>query len=414
MQEKILLNIDNPGQLEKLYRSNKPTFKSAFNDLYVQLRENPLAEGWYQRLNYAQEEMFWGTPAERTFVVGAALVAAFIAKLPEIFSIDPEFFYTRNIGFIIFPVLIAFFARKNSISMKTGAGLVALILAGAIFINLLPHKQGLPADTLSLSCIHFPLLLWSMLGFTFAGGKGHSEANWLGFLRYNGELAVMMALLLIAGGLTTALTINLFRLIGLDIQKFYFNYIVICGLSAVPLVATFLTQTQPAIVSKISPLIAKLFAPVALVILLAYLGAMLFSSKNPYQDREFLVLFNVLLVGVMALIFFSIADSGTKNSVQRLVLFLLSAVTIIVNGIALSAVLFRISEWGITPNRAAVLGANVLMLIHLLLVSARLFGALKKKGNLEQVGKSIVLFVPVYAAWAAIVTFLFPFIFGFK
>ncbi|MEX2568811.1 MAG: hypothetical protein WD431_22910, partial [Cyclobacteriaceae bacterium] len=38
------------------------------------------------------------------------------------------------------------------------------------------------------------------------------------------------------------------------------------------------------------------------------------------------------------------------------VLLLLSAVTIIVNGITLSAILFRISEWGITPNRAAVLG----------------------------------------------------------
>jgi hypothetical protein len=417
MRDKILLNIDNPGQLEKLYRTNKPSFKTAFNDLYTQLRENPLAEGWYQRLNYNDEGLFWGTPGERAFVVGASLVAAFMTKLPQMVSLDEEFFFSRNIGFIVFPLLIAYFAWKNSISAKTGAGLAAFILAAAVFINFLPQeKPGQPADTLILSCIHLPLLLWSLLGFTFGGGKLKSGSNWLGFLRYNGELVVMAALLVIAGGLTSALTINLFGLIGLRIEDFYFKYVVVSGMAAVPVIATFLTQTQPAIVNKVSPLIAKLFSPVALVMLLIYLGAMVFSGKNPYQDRDFLLLFNGLLVGVMALIFFSVADSGagSRNSTQVLILFLLSAVTIMVNGIALSAVLFRITEWGITPNRAAVLGANVLMITHLLFVATRLWKAMKHKTDLSLVGKSMALFLPIYAIWAAIVTFLFPFIFGFR
>ncbi|GAB3329025.1 DUF4153 domain-containing protein [Larkinella ripae] len=415
MHQEILSNIDKPGQLEKLYRSNKPSFKTALNALYPQLKGDPLIEGWHQRLNYSAEDLFWGTPQERLLVVTASLLAAFLAKLPKLLALNEEFYYQRNIGFIVFPFLIGYFAWKNRISPKTAAWLAGFILIAVGFINWLPQSQ--PGDTLILSCLHLPLLLWSFLGFTFGGGKLKSDgAGWLGFLRYNGELAVMAVLLLIAGGLTTAITINLFRLIGWDIQAFYFNYIVICGLAALPMVATFLTQTQPTLVNKVSPVIANLFSPVALVMLVVYLAAMLFADKDPYHDRDFLLLFNALLVAVMALIFFSVAETSptSKNSTQILILFLLSLVTLLVNGIALSAVLFRISEWGLTPNRAAVLGANVLMLSHLLYVSVKLMGALTRKTDLALVGKSVALFLPVYSLWSAVVTFLFPLFFGFK
>ena len=96
------------------------------------------------------------------------------------------------------------------------------------------------------------------------------------------------------------------------------------------------------------------------------------------------------------------------------ILFLLSFVTIIVNGVALSAIVFRISEWGFTPNRAAVLGGNVLILVNLLLVTAQLFWVLSKKGDLTGVGKVISFYLPVYCVWASMVAFLFPLMFGFR
>ena len=414
MRDQILLNIDNPRQLETLYRTNQPDFKTAFNALYPQLRDNPLAEGWYQRLNYGREDLFWGTPNERIIVVGISLLAALLAQLPKLLALDREAFYLRNVGFIVFPLLIAYFAWKNKIPRKTGMLLAGLTLIAVGFINWLP--KGQPGDTLILACIHLPLWLWSLLGFAFGGGSLKRGVNWLGFLHYNGELAVVTALLLLAGGLTTALTINLFRLIGWRIENFYFDYIVICGLAAVPIVGTFLTQAQPALVNKVAPVIANLFSPVALVMLVIYLTATIFSGKDPYHDRDFLLLFNALLIGVMALIFFSVAEatSTTKNSTQILILFLLSAVTVVVNGIALSAVLFRIAEWGITPNRAAVLGANVLMLSHLLYVGVRLFGAMTRKSDLSLVGRSMTFFLPIYSLWSAVVIFLFPLFFGFR
>jgi hypothetical protein len=92
----------------------------------------------------------------------------------------------------------------------------------------------------------------------------------------------------------------------------------------------------------------------------------------------------------------------------------LSVATILVNGIALSAILFRISEWGITPNRLAVLGGNILILTNLLLVTYRLLKTVKDPSKINTVDTSIASFLPIYGVWAIIVTFLFPLLFSFK
>ena len=82
--------------------------------------------------------------------------------------------------------------------------------------------------------------------------------------------------------------------------------------------------------------------------------------------------------------------------------------------IALSAIVFRISEWGITPNRLAVLGGNLLILINLLFVAYRLLRASKNIQEVENVEKTIALFLPIYSLWTVFVIFVFPLIFGFK
>jgi hypothetical protein len=247
-------------------------------------------------------------------------------------------------------------------------------------------------------------------------GQWKNDGKRLDYLQYNGDLLVMTTLIVIAAGILTGITIGLFTLIGNDIREFYFKHIVLFGLPAAPILATYLIRTNPQLVGKVSPVIARIFSPLVLVMLVIYLGAMGFSGKDPYNDREFLMVFNALLIGVMAIIFFSVADTvkTTRTQVEIWVLFLLSVLTIIVNGIALSAILFRISEWGFTPNRAAVLGGNVLILINLVLVTVQLYRVVAKKGDVSTVGRSIAAYLPVYCAWVTIVTFLFPLLFGFR
>ncbi len=413
MKDEILLNLDNPGQLERLYRADKAGFKQALNALYLQHKENSLVGFWHERLNYAREDISWGTTNDLLFVIFASALAGSIAKLPAIFSINEEFFYPRNIGFIIFPVLSAYFAWKNKLSTGKIAFIAGTTLVALFFINFLPDIKD--SDTLILSCIHLLLFLWAILGFAFVGEIRNNDLKRLSFLKYNGDLVVMTTLILIAGAILTAVTIGLFSLIGFNIEKFYFENIVFFLLPAAPILGTYLTQSNPQLVGKVSPVIAKIFSPLVLVMLVIYLVAIVYSGKDPYNDREFLLLFNALLIGVMAIIFFSVAEtSRTKSQAETWILFLLSLVTIIVNSIALSAILFRISEWGISPNRAAVLGSNALFLIHLLLVTVQLFRVISKKANVTVVGKTIAFYLPIYILWTIIVTFLFPLIFGIK
>ena len=413
-RSEILTKIDNPKELEKLYQDNKTAFKKEFNLLYPELTDNKLADYWQERLNYESSEISWGSNKQLIFAIIASLLAGFIAKLPALLNINEESFYQRNAAFIIFPILTTYFIWRNGISIKKIVFAGVAFLIALIFINLLPADNK--SDTLLLSCIHLPLFLWAVLGFSYVGDNIRSYNKRIDFLRYNGDLVIMTGLLMIAGGILTAITIGLFGLIGFKIEKFYTDYIVICGLGAVPIVATYITQTNPHLVNKVSPVIAKIFSPLVLITLVVYLVAILFSGKNPYKDRDFLMIFNFLLIGVMAIILFSVAETFKKNEnrTDSFILFALSIVTVIVNGIALSAILFRISEWGITPNRLAVLGGNILMLTNLLIVTFKLFKNVSKKADISEVESSISMFLPVYILWTIIVTFIFPLIFHFK
>lgn len=410
MKDEILAFINDPGQLEKMYRSNKTLFKKEFALIYPQVTGNPIADTWNERLNFETDSINFGGIREVLIIISLALLAGFIAKIPSIFSLDEEVFYPRNIGFVIFPILAGYFAWKNNLSKGKIGVIAGIMLTGLIFINSLPKPE---TDLLILSCIHLILLLWAVTGFSFVGSIKREGEKRLGYLKFNGDLVVMTTLIIIAGGIMSVITIGLFELIGFKIEEVYFQYVGIMGLAASPIVATYLIRTNPQLVGKVSPVIAKIFSPLVLIMLLVFLSAMAFSGKDPYNDREFLIIFNALLVGVMAIIFFSVAESssGGKGRAEIWILLLLSIVTIVVNSIALSAILFRISEWGLSPNRAAVLGANLLILINLVLVTAQLYRVIRGRGSVSDIGESISQYLPVYVIWTIFVTFGFPLIF---
>ncbi|MBL7923474.1 MAG: hypothetical protein JNL88_04670 [Bacteroidia bacterium] len=410
----IATNLNNPRQLEKMYRENKAAFKAEFNRLYPELKHEQVAEFWHERLNFENREISWGSTRELSIAIVAALVAGLLAQLPLLLGINPEDFYARNIGFIIFPILTAHFIRKNKLSIRKSLFVLLATLASLIYINQLPEIKN--SDSILLACIHLPLLLWALLGFCYTGEAINKLQKRLEFLRYNGDLLIMSGLILIAGVALSGITMMLFSAIGYDIEKFYGDYIVVSGLAAIPVLGTYITQSNPQLVHKVSPVLAKLFSPLVLIMLLIYLSAILYSGKNPYMDREFLMVFNLMLIGVMAIVLFSLAETSRQEYAKggSMILFALSLVTILVNGIALSAILFRISAWGLTPNRLAVSGANLLMLSNLCLIAYRLYRHFRHKAAISEAAQSISLFLPLYFMWTVFVIFILPLLYSFK
>jgi len=416
MKDKIIEHLNDAAFLEDLYRSDRQAFRVAFYELCDSNADRTEARFWHHRLSYRPTAPEIGKRISWFFVLSAALITGFLVKLPAFFGLDEERYYPRNISFILFTALLIYFVRKHVLSVRTSVGIASILLVGVLFINWLPGTDE--SNTLMLSCIHLPLFFWALLGFVFTGAQ--PLAVWQqrpAFLRYNGDLIVMTSLLTSAVGVLSGVTIGLFSLIGIEIGEFYAQWILVLELSACPLVATYILDTNPNLINKVSPIIARIFSPLVLVTLVGYLIGFTLASKDPFNDREFLLLFNILLIGVLAIVFFSLVElpRAAAGKGALLITLLLSVVTIVVNSIALLAILYRIASWGFTPNRIAVMGANLLFFSHLVLIAMQLFKQYRQQAvEYSAIERTIAVFLPLYAGWAFFVAVVLPFIFSFS
>ena len=414
MENEIKININNPKQLEKLYREHKGIFSTAFSNVYQEIKDEPAAQAWNERLNYKDESVFWGNKNEIIFIVVAAFVGGLIAKMPSFLGVEYDVYMSKNFGFVVFPVLTMYFIWKQQLAMTKFILPLILFIGSAIFVNSLPYNEK--SSTFILTLMHLPIFLWAILGYIFIGGDLKNNQKKIAFLKFNGNFVIMTGLIFISGMFFTGITIALFELLKIDIKDFYFEQIAVWGLAAMPILSTFLIQNNPELVNKISPTIARIFTPIIFVMLLVFLATLIYTGMNIYNDRNFLLLFNVLLIGVMAIVLFSLTEltNNTSSKINLIILLGLALLTIIANAIALSAISFRLTEFGLSPNRLAVLGANLLMFTHLLFVSYGLIKNLNGKENLQYVEAKIANFIPVYIIWAAFIAFALPFIFQFN
>jgi hypothetical protein len=236
------------------------------------------------------------------------------------------------------------------------------------------------------------------------------------YLRFNGDLIVMSAVLAIAAAIFSGITIGLFSLIGVDINTFYGKWVIVYGAPGIPILATLLVRNNPQLVGRVSPIVARIFTPLVGLMLLAFLIAMGVQGKDPYRDREFLLIFNILLIGVMAIVLFSVGEAAKSASgrFNLVMLLALSALATINNAIALSAIAYRLFEFGWTPNRIAVLGGNVLIMGHLLAVTHALLQWLRGRSGQDGVDRVIGKYLPVYVAWTIVVVFVLPHLFQYR
>jgi hypothetical protein len=414
MKQEILENLNSPAELEKLYRSNKIEFGHAFKHIYETHETTPVLTFWNSRLNYNDNRTSLYSKKEFGLTIILIILAGLIANIVNIKGVNQELFLSRNISFIIIPFVSAFFLWKQNAKINVKIILAVFFGISALYINLLPNAAD--SSSINLVYIHLPIFLWCVLGYAYMNDAYANNEKRIDFLKYNGDLLVMSVILFLAGMLFTVLTIGLFELIGMNIAKFYFEYVGIWGIGAIPILGTYLINTNPQIINKVTPIIAKIFTPLAFINLTIYLAVLISKGKYPHQDRNLLLIYNALLIGVLALIFFSVAEieKNKKGYFNTALLLGLSVLTIIINGIALSAISYRLFEYGITPNRIAVLGGNILIFVNLLIVTIQLLKAIKTNTTLTEVQNSIAKYLPVYAVWVGLVAFLLPLIFGYK
>ena len=225
------------------------------------------------------------------------------------------------------------------------------------------------------------------------------------FIQVTGDTIIWSTLFIFGGIVLVFLSINLFETIGIDADRFYVNNIVTLGLCATPFVSLLVMEKFDLI--KISTILSKIFLPLFLLSIIGFGIVSLFTDVKPHETRNVFIVYNLMLVVVMCILnFVSINNSNRFINICSMVLAL---VTIALDGVVLSAIIFRIKTYGVTPNKITLLVANVIMLANLIYI---VFIGLSNR-DYKVYSKKILLFLPAYAIFALVVVFIFPMIFKF-
>ncbi len=417
LEKKISKNMDNPSELEIIFRKNPDEFRMAFDKVFSENPNSLVLRVWKERLYFKSSKQVKKESQNNSngivFITVLSLFAGTIAKivfgLMESNSLNPA-----NLIFSVLPVLAFYFIMRNKIPPKIVLVVSALFIGSLTYINILPIDNA--SDSIYLANLHLPFFLWTLVGVAFIGNDITNLHKRMDYLRYNGEVVIYSTIILICGVILTGLTLSLFMVVDINITEFYITTVVVYGIAATPIVATYLNRVRNNVVDDFAPYLAKIFSPLILVTLVIYLIIVVVLQKNPYTDRNFLLIFNMMLLTVLAITIFTISErkADSSKNLNDYITASLIAVALLINGVALSAILFRLTSYGITPNRIAVLGVNLIVFVNLILITINYYGFLVGKNTIESVEKSITKYLPIYSIWTIIVTFIFPLIFNFK
>ncbi len=357
-------------------------------------------------------------PAQRDAIVAfcLAVTAAAIIKVPALFGIDVHHhpgFYARNVSLFVLPLLTGYFVWKRRLDTGTVRWLAAAFVAAGVFANVYPHVPR--GATEALTALHLPIALWLAVGIAYAGGRWSQASGRMDFIRFSGELFIYYVLIALGGGVLTALMAATFQAIGIDIELFFQSWLLPCGAAGAVLVASWLVEAKQSVIENMAPVLTRLFTPLFAAVLVAFLGALLWTGRGIDIQRNALIAFDLLLAVVLGLLLYSISarDPQSPPGAFDIMQVVLVVSALLADAVALWAIAARITGFGFTPNRVAALGENLILLANLAWSAVLYIRFLRGRGSFASLERWQTAYLPVYAAWAAIVVIVFPPVFRY-
>ena len=376
------------------------------------------SERLWKQLVVAPHGELDGTRTARTeiaVVLGLAVAAALAVKVPELFGrrLGEDAFYALNASLFVLPLLTGYFAWKRGIDRTRCLWLALPFAAGAVAINAAPFARG--GHTEALAALHLPIALWLAVGVAYTGGRWWGGSRRMDFVRFSGELFIYYVLMALGGGVLMGFTVVTFGAIGLDVEGTAERWILPCGAVGAVIVGAWLVEAKQSVVENMAPVLTRVFTPLFTAVLVTLLSTMAWTRNGIDLEREVLIGFDLLLAVVLGLLLYAISarDPRTPPDLFDRVLFLLVASALVADGVALAAIAARISEFGLSPNRVAALGENLVLLVNLAWSAwlyARFLGG---RGPFAALERWQTAYLPVYAVWAGLVVVAFPPLFGF-
>ncbi|SCL34243.1 hypothetical protein GA0070624_4939 [Micromonospora rhizosphaerae] len=391
----------------------------ALNDLSREFAREHSERLWKQLVLTGETDSPVADTRSRRDLFALAICAAGAAasiKVPALFGMRFEedgAFYGPNISLFALPWLAAFLAWRRHASKALIGTLLALFALGAVAANAYPLADD--SQSVVLTSIHLPIALWIVVGLAYVADDLRSSRRRMDFIRFTGEWFVYYVLIALGGGVLTAFMFGTFEAIGISPEGFVSEWLLPCGAAAAVVVAGWLVEAKQSVVENIAPVLTRLFTPLFTAVLLAFLVALGWTTTGINVEREALILFDLLLVVVLGLLLYSIsardplAPPGLFDKLQ----LALVVSALVIDVLVLVEITGRITEYGTTPNKAAALGENVILLANLAWSAWLVLGFVRRRTPFAALERWQTAYLPVYAVWAWIVVLVFPPLFSY-
>ena len=367
----------DPKRLEDLYQAarlanEEHEFAADMETCYRESPDSVLLAAWHYRLLTIPKEfraVNWKLAVP--LGIAAGLIFAFLAlsrfelagKMPFIFLAWAPIGACFIIAFL---TVTARSAWKQAWPLMTG------LVAAGVYVTLFTRLAArLPYQTLMV--LHLPVLAWAATGISILGWKSDTQ-NRFAFMSKSIEVFVTGGVFVIIGGIFAGITIGLFEALGVRIPVELQQSLVAGGggiITVLTVAIVYDPNTSPLAqkfeqgLGRLVPIMMRLLLPATLLVLAVYLVTIPFNFMQPFNNREILIIYNVMLFAVMGLLLGVTpvrgADLAEKHhGTLRAGILAVALLTIVVSVYALSATVYRTALGGFTMNRVTVIGWNAI------------------------------------------------------
>jgi len=435
---------DQPEQLEQLYQEavtagESEAFNEAISETYAGQPGNLLYAAWYYRLQQAVVKakgrvIAWGWAIPLAVLNGLIFWLLsdeqFMISMRD-FSGQHDYDFLPLVILIWAPIsavfIMSFLALAGKKRWQRVAAITASLVVLAAYVLLLYPQTGtrpFQEQYLTLAAIHLPLMAWTGIGLFLLWRQRDAE-NRFAFLIKSLEVIITVGLFGIAGGIFTGITFGLFQALNVEPPETIIRLFVAGGAGLLPIlaVAIIYDPTVPPArqsfdegLSKLIAMLMRVLLPLSLLVLVVYLGFIPFNFREPFENRDVLIIYNAMLFAVMALLVGAtpVRSDDVTGRAQvwlRRAIIAVATLALIVGIYAFAAILYRTAIDKLTPNRLTFIGWNLVNIgILVLLLIKQLRGS--EKSWLSRLHGAFATGAVAYAIWALIVILAIPWLFG--
>ncbi len=434
--DKVNAASADPQALEKLYQSAREQsqvteFQAGLLAVYEDNPENVLLAAWYYRLQQSAPEAEsapkkatnWKLAILMSVLSGLALWLITTEDGPMFLDFAPYFVIFWSPIAALFSVgFLAGTAKNNYV--RAAIVTAALLLSGLYVYLISPGlSDRYQEHYITLMAIHLPLLAWVTLGLAVVGLKSSFEDRFA-FLIKSVETMITAGLFLIFGMVLGGITFGLFAALNVEIPDPWMRLIVMGGFGLLPTLAVatiydpMLSPARQDFAQGLSKFIAtmmRILLPLLLAVLVIYTFLIPFNFMEPFKQRDVLIVYNALLFAIMGLLMGAtpIDPRELSENMQKWLRSGILAVAILgtlISIYALSAIVYRTVDWGITINRLAVIGWNTINIGILIGLIVKQFKAGRDKW-VESAQQVFSFGTNFYVAWGVFLVVMIPLLF---